>query len=74
MLEYETFKIKCATCSVSEDGDIRMDYCEDEDEIMVARGWQAHIKAGKPYMGYLGQGLTKFIFRMSSIIFYCACH
>ncbi|KAG2034482.1 hypothetical protein BDR03DRAFT_984342 [Suillus americanus] len=54
MLEYETFKIKCVTCS--------MDYCENEDKIMVARGWQAHIKMGKPYMGYLGQGLMKFIF------------
>ncbi|KAG1784641.1 uncharacterized protein HD556DRAFT_1314926 [Suillus plorans] len=35
---------------------------EEEEEIMVAKGWQAHIKAGKPYQGYLGQGLTKFVF------------
>lgn len=43
-----------------------MVYSKEEEEIMVAKGWQAHIKAGKPYQGYLGQGLTKFVFRVST--------
>ncbi|KAG1725925.1 hypothetical protein EDB19DRAFT_1914862 [Suillus lakei] len=30
---------------------------------MVVKGWQTHIKAGKPHQGYLGQGLTKFVFQ-----------
>ncbi|KAG1717723.1 hypothetical protein EDB19DRAFT_1652581 [Suillus lakei] len=63
ILEYETFKMKRATCTVSKTADIEMNYSEEEEEIMVVKGWQAHVKAGKPYQGYLGQGLTKFIFR-----------
>ncbi|KAG1732368.1 hypothetical protein EDB19DRAFT_2005128 [Suillus lakei] len=63
ILEYETFKMKRATCTVSKTADIEMNYSEEEEEIMVVKGWQAHVKAGKPYQGYLGQGLTKFVFR-----------
>ncbi|KAG2034842.1 hypothetical protein BDR03DRAFT_1013017 [Suillus americanus] len=60
ILEYETFKMKWATCSVTKTADIDMNYSKEQEEIMVAKGWQAHIKARKLYQGYLGQGLTKF--------------
>ncbi|KAG2144453.1 uncharacterized protein EDB93DRAFT_1251689 [Suillus bovinus] len=62
ILEYKTFKMKRATCTVSKTADIQMNYSEEQEEIMIAKGWQAHVKAGKPYQGYLGQGLTKFVF------------
>ncbi|KAG1741931.1 hypothetical protein EDB19DRAFT_1971127 [Suillus lakei] len=55
-------RMKRATCTVSKTADIEMNYSKEEEEIMVAKGWQAHVKAGKPYQGYLGQGLTKFVF------------
>lgn len=51
-----------------------MNYSEEQEEIMIAKGWQAHVKAGKPYQGYLGQGLTKFVFRVSSTFFECSRH
>ncbi|KAG2132066.1 kinase-like domain-containing protein [Suillus clintonianus] len=62
-LEFECFKMKRVTCSVNDFGEPKMVYSEEEEEIMVAKGWQAHVKAGKPYQGYLGQGLMKFVFR-----------
>ncbi|KAG2036680.1 hypothetical protein BDR03DRAFT_1011428 [Suillus americanus] len=62
VLEYETFEMKRAVCSVSESGELKMDYSEEPEDIMVVKGWQSHIKAGKPHQGYLGQGLTKFVF------------
>jgi hypothetical protein len=65
VLEYETFEMKRAVCSVSESGELKMDYSEEPEDIMVVKGWQSHIKAGKPHQGYLGQGLTKFVFRVS---------
>jgi len=58
--------MKRVTCSVDDFGEPKMVYSKEEEEIMVAKGWQAHIKAGKPYQGYLGQGLTKFVFRVST--------
>ncbi|KAG2347555.1 hypothetical protein BDR05DRAFT_876600, partial [Suillus weaverae] len=63
VLEYKTFEMKQAVCSVSESGELKMDYSEEPEDIMVVKGWQSHIKAGKPHQGYLGQGLTKFVFQ-----------
>jgi hypothetical protein len=54
---------------MNEFGEPEVVYSEEEEEIMVAKGWQAHVKAGKPYRGYLGQGLTKFVFRVSFATF-----
>lgn len=68
-LEFECFKMKRRTCSVNGFGEPKVVYSEEEEEIMIAKGWQAHAKAGKPYQGYLGQGLTKFVFRVSSTTF-----
>ncbi|KAG2053840.1 hypothetical protein BDR06DRAFT_1008438 [Suillus hirtellus] len=62
ILKYETFKMKRATCTVSKTADIQMNYSEEQEEIMIAKGWQAHVKAEKPYQGYLRQGSTKFVF------------
>jgi hypothetical protein len=66
--------MKWATCTVSKTADIQMNYNEEQEEIMIAKGWQAHVKAGKPYQGYLGQGLTKFVFHVSFTFFECSCH
>ncbi|KAG2033286.1 hypothetical protein BDR03DRAFT_985126 [Suillus americanus] len=64
VLEYKTFEMKRAVCPVSKSGELKMDYSEEPEDIMVIKGWQSHIKAGKPHQGYLGQGLTKFVFQI----------
>jgi len=66
VVEYENFKMKHVVCSANKYGESEKVYIEEEEDIMVAKGWQAHVKAGKPYQGYLGQGFTKYVFCVSS--------
>jgi len=43
--------MKWATCTVSKTADIQMNYNEEQEEIMIAKGWQAHVKAGRVILG-----------------------
>ena len=74
MPEYENFEMTRVTCLINEYGEPEMVLSEEKEEIMVVKGWQAHVKAGKPYQGYLGQGLTKFVFHVSSALECWTCH
>jgi len=66
--------MKQAVYSVSETGKLIMDYSKEPEDIKVVKGWQAHIKAGKPHQGYLSQALMKFIFQVSYTSFECLQH
>jgi hypothetical protein len=46
------------------DGEITEIQAEGHETILVAHGWQAHIKGGVPNDGYIGKGLSKFAFRV----------
>jgi len=39
--------------------------------ILIGKGWQSHIKGGKPIDVYLSKGFTKFAFQVRSYAVIC---
>ena len=65
-LTYDSFKFKKTTVSVGSYGKSTVTVHPILQMILVVQGWQAHKKGGVPQDGYIGKGLSKYAFWVST--------
>ena len=65
-LTYDSFEFKKTTVSVGSDGKSTVTVHPILQTILVVQGWQAHKKGGVPQDGYIGKGLSKYAFWVST--------
>lgn len=65
-LTYDSFEFKKTTVSVGSYGKSTVTVHPILQMILVVQGWQAHKKEGVPQDGYIGKGLSKYAFWVST--------
>ena len=66
-LTYNAHPFIQTICEVDQQsGELHFISSKDPMSILIGKGWQSHIKGGKPSGTYLSKGFTKFAFRVRS--------
>jgi hypothetical protein len=70
-LMFDLFEFKHTYCIIGSSGDITVMQNPAMETILVGNDWQQHRKGGQPTGTYIGEGYSKFAFRVCVYGFIC---
>jgi hypothetical protein len=66
-LTYDAVPFKRTICDIdAKTGTVSLIQSDSVHTMLVGKGWQTHIKEGKPAGAYISKGCTKFAFKVST--------
>ena len=72
MLTYDAHPFMQSICEVDQQsGEVHFVSGKVSMSILIRKGWQSHVKGGKPSGAYLSKGFTKYAFQVRSYAVIC---
>ena len=66
-LTYDAVPFKRTMCDIdAKTGTVSLIQSDSVHTMLIGKGWQTHIKEGKPAGAYISKGYTKFAFKVST--------